>query len=104
MKETKLQADTRDDKTTRCVITCMLPGCLAQIHYQSDDEEVPLYCPAHLKGREHRGYRTRKTSAALPKMAHLFRCPRDQCAKVSDAEDMCCPICGSQMVKHGEVK
>ena len=33
---------------TRCAITCMEPGCINKIHYDTEtDLSVYLYCPCH---------------------------------------------------------
>lgn len=109
MTETPLTPDTRDT-STKCVITCLLPGCSTQIHYLDTDDEIPLYCPTHLAGREKRGYRVRKHAPTQEEVeqstSHMYRCPQCCTARVlvSGVFEYPCPNCGAIMVKHGEVK
>lgn len=70
---------------SRCIITCMAPGCKNQISYDPDkDEYVHLYCPTHRSdtGR-HSAVRHLKKVKNLPGDAIdapdsivVVRCPR----------------------------
>ena len=103
MQETKLMADQRDDKSTRCVATCMEVGCLKQIHYRDTDNERFLYCLTH-RTDEGRHSETKPVKHQAAIVSHMFRCKRDECAKVSDKDELACPICGHPMEMRGEVK
>lgn len=108
-----IDADRRKSATT-CTITCAEPGCNNSIHYQSDDVEVPLYCPKHRTdyGRHSQVRELIKPSEqAVPEKMVIFRCMVKTCHKrkeipISDwlaKKEVLCE-CGAKMLYHKDTK
>jgi hypothetical protein len=104
---------------TRCVITCLEPGCSNQIHYDSDDGVAPLYCTVHrtLEGRhsEVRVVNPKKKKPIVEKVELV--CVRKSCRKTMEIDKKewvggvmmggmvrVCPACGRMMVYNRDVK
>ena len=100
------------------VITCQHPDCVALIHYKPENEEIPIFCPKHMIGREHRGYKENRyctkpkvLAEPEPKMVTLFcsKCKRHETILesvwIANHYNLICPGCKSRgMVYHGDVK
>jgi hypothetical protein len=100
---------------TRCVITCLEPGCTRQINYESTDVEVPLYCCVHRteEGRhsETRIVNRKPISKPLINKVELV-CINRECRRklvisrqdwMDSAYGRSCPECHRMMVYHKDV-
>jgi hypothetical protein len=101
---------------TRCVITCLEPGCTRQINYESTDVEVPLYCTIHRteEGRHSETRIVNRKPISKPLIAKVeLVCVKKSCRKtiqvlqkdwLRSKEIHTCPDCGRLMTFHRDVK